>query len=79
MSCSPAAHPLSIEGDREFLCRRPIQFQLEEHLTFTPWLPLPIDPPEGFDRDVPRNFSVTSSVRDGELEARLGTNCCRTS
>lgn len=69
MPCSPAAHPFGIEGDRGFLCRRPIQFQLEEHLTFTPWLPLPIDPPEGFDRDVPRNFSV--GVGDGELESTV--------
>ncbi|KAL4077748.1 hypothetical protein J3A83DRAFT_4087354 [Scleroderma citrinum] len=54
--CSPAAHPFGIDRDQEFLCRRPIQFRLEEYLSFTPWLPLPIEAHEGFDGYVPRNF-----------------------
>ncbi|KAI6143482.1 hypothetical protein BKA82DRAFT_4186458 [Pisolithus tinctorius] len=40
---SVAAHPFGIEENQDFLCRKPIQFRLEEFLSFAPWLPLPID------------------------------------
>lgn len=62
--CSGAAHPVGLEGDGKFLCRRPIQFQLDEYLTFTPWLPLPIDPS---GEHAQRNFDVSARDRAREV------------
>ncbi|KAF8125639.1 hypothetical protein EV363DRAFT_1175715 [Boletus edulis] len=54
-SCHSADSP----GPDDFLCRQPIQFRLDEFVTFSPWLPLPIEPQEGFDGHVVRSLSVS--------------------
>ncbi|KAF9238645.1 hypothetical protein BU15DRAFT_47522 [Melanogaster broomeanus] len=57
-SCSPVASS-GLEVSQDFLCRQPIQFRLEEHLSFTPWLPLPIETQDGFDGHVVRNLCAS--------------------
>lgn len=58
-----AAHPFGTEGNDDFLCRQPIQFQLEEYLSFAPWLPLPIDSHPSTERHRLQNPSIG---KDGE-------------
>ncbi|KIJ60890.1 hypothetical protein HYDPIDRAFT_28829 [Hydnomerulius pinastri MD-312] len=55
---SPTGSP-GAEVDQDFLCRQPIQFRLEENLSFTPWLPLPIEPQDAFDGHVLRNLCAS--------------------
>ncbi|KAI6022925.1 hypothetical protein BKA83DRAFT_4270869 [Pisolithus microcarpus] len=57
-----AAHPFGIEGNDDFLCRQPIQFQLEEYLSFAPLLPVPIDSHPSTERHTLQN----PSGKDGE-------------
>ncbi|KAI6037969.1 hypothetical protein EDC04DRAFT_2570531 [Pisolithus marmoratus] len=56
-SLGAAAHPFGTEGNEDFLCRQPIQFRLEEYLSFAPWLPLPIDCRPSMDSHVLQNLS----------------------
>ncbi|KAG8215337.1 hypothetical protein J3R82DRAFT_8931 [Butyriboletus roseoflavus] len=57
-SCSLAGSP-GPDVRQDFLCRQPIQFRLEEYLTFSPWLPLPVETQDGFDGHVFRNLSAS--------------------
>ncbi|KAG6336308.1 hypothetical protein ID866_2784, partial [Astraeus odoratus] len=66
-----AAKTISFEGNQEFLCRQPIQFRLEEHISFTPWLPLPIESHYGVDVHILRDLHVSdgqSSFSNGQTE-----------
>lgn len=56
-SLRAATHPFGIEGNEDFLCRRPIQFQLEEYLSFAPLLPLPIDSHPSTESHILQNLS----------------------
>ncbi|KIK98444.1 hypothetical protein PAXRUDRAFT_684849 [Paxillus rubicundulus Ve08.2h10] len=54
-SCPPIGCP-GLDVSQDFLCRQPIQFRLEEYLSFTPWLPLPVETQDNFDGHVLRNL-----------------------
>lgn len=47
------------EVHQDFVCRQPIQFRLEEYVTFSPWVPLPIETQGGFDGYVVRNLTAS--------------------
>jgi len=51
--------PGSPGPDFDFLCRQPIQFRFEEYVTFSPWLPLPVETQDGFDGHVVRNLAAS--------------------
>lgn len=70
MTSCPSAGPPDPDVRQDFLCRQPIQFRLEEYLTFSPWLPLPVEIPDGFDGHVVRNLSAS------EEESTVGIVSC---
>ncbi|KAH0834090.1 hypothetical protein J3R83DRAFT_11375 [Lanmaoa asiatica] len=57
-SCPSAGTP-DPDVRQDFLCRQPIQFRLEEYVTFSPWLPLPVETHDGFDGHVLRGLSAS--------------------
>lgn len=71
-SCPSPSDPGSCVR-QDFACRQPIQFGLQEHVTFSPWQPLPVETVDGFDGPVVRNISVSeeeSTVRRRRLFVR---------
>ncbi|KAF9221741.1 hypothetical protein BS17DRAFT_784598 [Gyrodon lividus] len=57
-SCPPVGSS-GLDVSQDFLCRQPIQFRLEEFLSFAPWLPLPVETQDGFNGHVLRNLCAS--------------------
>ena len=65
-SCPSVGTP-NPEDHQDFVCRQPIQVRLDEYVTFSPWLPMPIETQDGFGGHVVRNLSAS------EEESTVGT------